>query len=150
MSYLRTCNPYFVKSLHLGTSTGGQTEDVSMSALQTFLKQNNIDPNFANVLSKVSVHNMQELQSFLEKIFTIVAKNPWRSTQSNFSQTIPMSNRVPISNVSPFENYLWNEIVSKETTQQNQIDAKKFLKIAYNIIYSDYKNLRRITEEWDN
>ena len=41
-----------------------------------------------------------------------------------------VSNRVEISNVTPFERHLWNEIVSKQTSTQNQRDVEKFIKFA--------------------
>jgi len=45
-------------------------------------------------------------------------------------------NEVEISDVTPFERYLWNEIVSNQTSTQNQENAKEFIKLASRIVYS--------------
>ena len=135
MSYSRTCNPYFVKSLNLGTLTlngSGEIEDAGMLELKNYLQKYGIDQNFANVLSeKVWVVDMQTLQTFLQDSFEIVENKlefPKRQQK--------VLNEVEISNVTPFERYLWNQIVSKQTSTQNQENAKTFIKLASRIVYS--------------
>ena len=41
-----------------------------------------------------------------------------------------VSNRVTISDVTPFERHLWNKLVTKQTSQQTQQATKEFLKLA--------------------
>ena len=229
MSCSRTCNPYFVKSLNLRTLTlngDGEIEDADMLELKTFLRKSDINPNFANVLQEVWVHNMQTLKQYLQDAFKFVhnqiayphfgpvllewQKAIWNDVLdihskqediqaclrflqlckrsddgllrfeqtiqrvsmsaflekndviSTFKETLRNKNiaidsgftlreyinkkkaelskksyqRVAISDVTPFERHLWNDIVSKQTSPQNQEDAKKFIKLATVLLYS--------------
>jgi len=74
---------------------------------------------------------MQTLQTFLQDSFEIVHNKlefPKRQQK--------VLNEVEISDVTPFERYLWNEIVSNQTSTQNQENAKEFIKLASRIVYS--------------
>ena len=117
MSYSRTCNPYFVKSLNLGTLTlngGGEIEDADMLELKKILQNSDINPNFANVLSEVVwVHNMQSLKMFLQDSFNFV------QNRVGFPETVP--------EMSEWQKAIWEDVIDTHSKPWEVQACKNFL-----------------------